>query len=124
MPIHRQVDPIGRLLHTRIIEPLTMADIRQHVSAVRSGRVHGYLEIIDARRAGRVQLSARDMLEIAHQARRALGHQSMARRAFVVGDQNGFRLARTFAALVSGWVRVGVFEDPRVAEAWLRGPFG
>ena len=98
-----------------------MADIRQHVNAVRSGSEHGYLEIIDARRAGRVQLSAKDMLEIAHQARRVLGDQSMGRRAFVVGDQDGFRLARTFASLVAGWVRVGVFEDPRLAEAWLRG---
>jgi hypothetical protein len=114
---------VGRLVRTRIVEPLTMADIRQHVGFVRRDSVHGFLEIIDARRAGRVQLSARDMLEIAHHARRTLGDRSVARRAFVVADQDGFRLARTFAALVAGWLRVGVFEDSRVAEKWLKGPY-
>jgi hypothetical protein len=121
MPIHREIDPIGRVVRTRIVNPLTIADIRQHVSAVRRENVQDYLEIIDARRAGRVQLSARDMLEIAHHARSSLGKHTVARRAFVVGDDHGFRLARTFASLVAGWVRVGVFEDARVAETWLRG---
>jgi hypothetical protein len=32
----------------------------------------------------------------------------------------GFLLAPTFGALVAGWVRIGVFEDPHSVEAWLR----
>jgi hypothetical protein len=121
MPILREIDPIGRVVRTRILEPLTIADIRQHVGAVSREKFEDYLELIDARRAGHVQLSARDMLEIAHHARRRLGRRGLARRAFVVGDDDGFRMARTFASLVAGWVRVGVFQDAQTAERWLRG---
>lgn len=122
VPIHSQVDPIGRCLRTRVVGPLTMADIRQHVGAVASGGVNSYTELIDAREAGTVTLSPKEMLEVAHQARRIVGDRPLERRAFVVSDDDGFMLARAFAALVAGWVRVGVFEDPQLAESWLRGP--
>jgi hypothetical protein len=119
MPIHSEIDPIGRLVRTRIERPLTPADIRRHLSEVSGGRVHDCPELIDARQAGHVMLSPRDMLELAHQARRIVGDRPLPRRAFVVADEDGFLLARTFAALVAGWVRIGVFDDPHSAESWL-----
>jgi hypothetical protein len=121
MPIHSEIDPIGRLVRTRIERPLTMADIRRHLGEVSGGSIHDCPELIDARQAGQVVLSPRDMLELAHQARRIVGDRPLPRRALVVADEDGFLLARTFAALVAGWVRVGVFEDPHSAETWLTG---
>lgn len=122
MPIHSRIDPIGRVVHTRIVHPFTTADVRRHVGAVSQDIVHDFRELIDAREVGRLQLTSRDLLEVAHQARTIADGRQLARRALVVSDDSGFMLARTLAALVAGWMRVGVFEDARLAAAWLDGP--
>jgi hypothetical protein len=122
MPIHSEIDPIGRLVHTRIVRPLTGADLRQHVGAVAQETIHDYRELIDLRELGPMQITSKELLEAVHQAREMADGRSLARRAFVVSDDDGFMMARTFAALVAGWVRVGVFEDPRAAKSWLDGP--
>jgi hypothetical protein len=121
MPIHSEIDPLGHLVRTRIERPLTMADVRRHLDELSGAGVHGRPELIDIRQAGQVVLSPRDMLEMAHQARRMLGDRPLPRRALVVADEDGFLMARTFAALVAGWVRIGVFDDPHSAESWLTG---
>ena len=119
MPIHRDIDPVGRVVRTRVVDPLTVADIRKHAAAVRRSGCHDHLEMIDARAAGPVQLSIRDVLDMAHQARTSVGPQTMGRRALVVANDDNYRLGRVFAAIVVGWLRIGVFDDPAAAEAWL-----
>jgi hypothetical protein len=119
MPIHSEIDPIGRLVHTRIVHPLTGADVRRHVGTVAQESIKEYRELIDVRELGPVHLTSKDVLQAVHQAREIADGRALARRAFVVSDDEGFVMARTFAALVAGWVRVGVFEDPRAARAWL-----
>ena len=48
-----------------------------------------------------------------------LGREEFAPRALVVSSEALFSVARTVSALVSGWVRVGVFYDPDAAREWL-----
>jgi len=122
MPVHSEIDPIGRLVHTRVVRPLTEAEVRQHVDAVAQESIYEYRELIDVRELGPLRMSPREMLQVVDQARQLAYGRPLARRAFVVSDDDGFMLARTFASLVAGWVRVGVFEDPGAAEAWLDGP--
>jgi hypothetical protein len=60
-------------------------------------------------------------MAVAHRSRDWLGQHAPARRAIVVSSDQDFGTARTFAALVAGWLRLGVFEDMDEAETWLRG---
>ena len=84
--------------------------------------IHDYRELIDVRELGPVQLTSKELLDAVHQAREIAADRLLARRAFVVSDDDGFMMARAFAALVAGWVRVGVFEDSGAAQAWLDSP--
>lgn len=119
MPFSSSLAPGRRILRTTISFPLTFADIRQHVSAVRRDGTWAFPELVDARDIGRVDFSARDMLGVAHFVRDALGQRPVAPRAVVVDTDRGFMIGRVFSALVAGWIRVGIFEELAAAEDWL-----
>jgi hypothetical protein len=119
MPFTSSFVPERQLLCTTISFPLTFADIRAHVDAVRRDGTWVYPELVDARDIGRVDFSARDMLGVAHFVRDRLGQRPVAPRAVVVNTARGFMIGRVFASLVAGWIRIGIFEDMEAAEDWL-----
>lgn len=120
MPIQHELDRHERLIRTTVSGPVTLADVRQHVGDVRREGTHHIPELIDARNAEGAGLSSRDLLAIAHFARRTFDDHSVARRAVVVSDDSSFGVARVFSSFVAGWLRMGVFDDQTAAESWLR----
>jgi hypothetical protein len=121
MPIQRELDKTERLLRTTVSGPVTLHEIRNHIGLLRRTGACQMHELIDARTAQHSGFSLHDLFSLAHHARQSLGHTTPARRAVVVNAEGGWSLARTFASLVAGWVRLGVFEDVPSAEQWLRG---
>jgi hypothetical protein len=122
MPIQRELDKVERVLRTTVSGPVTLHEIRNHIGLLRRTGACQMPEIIDARSAEHSGFSRHELLSMAHHARQSLGHTTPARRAVVVnGDGGGWSLARTFSALVAGWLRLGVFEDVESAQHWLRG---
>lgn len=119
MPFASTFVPEQLLVRTTISFPLTFADIRGHVDAVRRDGSWVYPELVDARKLGRVDFSARDMLSVSHFVRDQLGTRPVAPRAVVVDTPRGFMIGRVFASLVAGWIRIGIFEDVETAEDWL-----
>ena len=120
MPIQHELDRHERLIRTTVSGPVTLADVRQYVGDVRRAGKYNVPELIDARNAEPAGVSARDMLAVAHFARRTFDEQNVARRAVIVKDDSSFGVARTFASFVAGWLRFGVFDDQADAETWLR----
>ena len=121
MPIQRELDKVERLLRTTVSGPVTFSEIRNHIGLLRRTGACQMPELIDARGAEHSGFSRHDLFAVAHHARQSLGHTTPARRAVVVDAESGWNLARTFASLVAGWVRLAVFEDVESAEHWLRG---
>jgi hypothetical protein len=119
MPFSSAFASDRRILRTTISFPLTFADIRGHVGMVRRDGTWAFPELVDARKIGRVDFSARDMLGVAHFVREALGERPVAPRAVVVDTDRGFMIGRVFSSLVAGWIRVGIFEEIDAAEDWL-----
>jgi hypothetical protein len=122
MPIHRELDKIDRWLRTHLSGCVTRQDIREHINLLRRSGGHQYPELIDAREVEPACISRQDLMAVAHEAAAWLGPHAPARRAIVVASDQNFGTARTFASLVAGWLRLGVFEDLDEAEAWLRTP--
>jgi hypothetical protein len=124
MPIRREVCKIERILHTSIEAPVSVEEVHHHVLQVRRSGTHGYPELVDARRAGVVDWTPRELMSLAWSAATTLRGHEMARRAVVVDSEANFGLARVFSSCVAGWMRVGVFTDRAAAHAWLTGrPF-
>jgi hypothetical protein len=117
MPLSRTIDPRDRFLRTTLTPPLSLRDVESHLNVVFGVGVEACPELIDARQVDSGQVSVREvMITLRHFG---LGREEFAPRALVVSSEALFSVARTVAALVSGWVRVGVFYDPDVAREWL-----
>jgi hypothetical protein len=117
MPLSRTIDPRDRFLRTTLTAPLGLRDIESHLNVVFSVGVEACPELIDARQVGSPDVSVRQvMMTLRHFG---LGREQFAPRALVVSSEALFALARTVAALVSGWVRIGVFYDADLARDWL-----
>lgn len=119
MPIRQELDPVARVFRTTASGTVTLEDLRRHIAVVRQVRATDYPELIDARETTSVILRSRDLLEVAHLAREALGHERPQPRAVVVEKGEHFAIARTISALVAGWMTLGVFHDVESAERWL-----
>ena len=61
----------------------------------------------------------RELMRFAQDIRAMFGSASPAPRAVVVDGLVYFGMARLFASLVAGWIRIGVFDDMEAAESWL-----
>ena len=122
MPIERRFDDATRVLWTTMREGLTVNDLQQHIDAVNALAGHQYCEIVDTRGAEPL-FSAREFPTLASYGRRLFGHLSMAPRAVIVSENDlmSFGLARLFAALVSPWVTVRVFDNVAAAVAYIEG---
>jgi hypothetical protein len=121
MPIRGALDPSALVFRTTLTGTVTIADLSQHISTVRRIRAYQYPGLVDARSVHRLTFNGRDLMRFAHQLRDELGTTSPAPRAVVVDGLVHFGMARLFASLVAGWIRVGVFDDLEAAEAWLSG---
>jgi hypothetical protein len=119
MPISRRVDPTG-VLWTTIHGTVTIADLKQHLAAVREMQGQGYREVIDTRDAI-AKFSAKDLPRLAQHGRALLAAEPMAPRAIVVrrDDLVSFGVARLFAALAMPWVTVRVFDSVPAALAFV-----
>lgn len=119
MPIQAGLDPTTKLFRTTITGTVTTSDVTQHFATVRQVGAYQYPGLVDARGAHTVTFGARELMKLAHQARHLLGTTEPAPRAVVVDGLVHFGMARLFASLVAGWMRVAVFDDAEHAEAWL-----
>jgi len=119
MPIQAGLDSTTNVFRTTISGTVTVADVTQHLAIVRQVGAYQYPGLIDARGAHTVTFGTRELMKIAHHARYLLETTEPAPRAVVVDGLVHFGMARLFASLVAGWVRVGVFDDAEHAEAWL-----
>ena len=117
MPLSRTIDPRDRFLRTTLSAPISLRDVESHLNVVFSVGVEACPELIDARQVDPSNLSVREvMMTLRHFG---LGREEFAPRALVVSSEALFSVARMVSALVSGWVRVGVFYDPDTARDWL-----
>ena len=119
MPIHADLDRLKGLIRTKVIDPVAFKQIRNHLKCLRDTRAFRYPELVDARDVSDKKASVDELKALARTARNTLGHAATADRAVIVEGDRAFRSARVVAALVAGWVRLGVFEEADDAERWL-----
>ena len=121
MPITGSLDPSTQVFRTTLSGTITLKDLSRHIATAQLIGAHEYPGLVDARGAQAVQFGPRDLMRFAHHAREILERGTPAPRAVVVDGMMHLSLARLFSSLVAGWMRVGVFECPQAAEAWLSG---
>jgi hypothetical protein len=119
MPITGALDQSANVFRTTISGRLSISDLSQHITTVRRLRAHEYPGLVDARGVHTLTFSRRDLMRFAQDLRTLFGAASPAPRAVVVDGLVYFGMARLFASLVAGWIRIGVFDDVADAEAWL-----
>lgn len=119
MPISAALDPSAQVFRTTLTGRVSIADLHQHVVAVRRMRAHEYPGLVDARGVHTLTFNRRELLRFAQDLRSTFGNANPAPRAVVVDGLVYFGMARLFASLVAGWIRIGVFDDVATAEAWL-----
>jgi hypothetical protein len=119
MPISAALDPQSRVFRTTLSGIVTLTDLSQHLATVRQLGAHQYPGLVDARGVHTLWFGRRDLAKFADELNNALAASGAAPRAVVVSDTVHFGMARMFATLVSGWIRVGVFDDMQAAEEWL-----
>ena len=117
MPLFRTIDPRDRFLRTTLTAPITLRDLEDHLNVVFGMGVEGCPELIDAREIGSTGIEICQVMTMVRQF--GLGRQEFAPRAVVVSSEDHFTAARFVAALMSGWVRLGVFYDAEAAREWL-----
>ena len=115
------MDPQSQVFRTTLSGTVTLTDLSSHLSAVSKLRAHQYPGLVDARGVHTLKFNGKELTRFAHHLKSAIGESSPAPRAVVVDDLVHFGMARLFAAVVSGWIRVGVFDDLAAAEDWLTG---
>jgi hypothetical protein len=118
MPIQRVLDERTQVVRTTISGRVTIEELREHFAEMQAANGHRRLELVDARGVTAMGLTVRDLPALADFGRE-LFRGSVAPRAVVVGTVVHFGVARVFAALSSGWVRICVFDDLEAAEGWL-----
>ena len=119
MPFQLEVQAAEGIVRATATGHIQFEDIHQHMARVRQAGAARLPELIDVTRADSVAFTMRDLLSLAAHAYAEFGGGFMAPRAIVVGSRRHFEWARIFAALVAGWMSVGVFTERREAMLWL-----
>lgn len=119
MPIYGALDPSAHLFRTTLTGRISIADLSQHIATAQRLRAHEYPGLVDARGVHTLTFSRRDLIRFAQNVRSTFGGETLAPRAVVVNGLVYFGMARLFASLVAGWLRIGVFDDLEDAENWL-----
>jgi len=119
MPIHGALDPSVHMFRTTLTGRISIADLSRHITTVQRLRAHEYPGLVDARGVHTLTFNRRELMRFAQDIRAMFGSASPAPRAVVVDGLVYFGMARLFASLVAGWIRIGVFDDMEAAESWL-----
>jgi hypothetical protein len=119
MPVTGALDPTANLFRTTLTGRISIADLSQHMATARRLRAHEYPGLVDARGVHTLTFSRRELMRFAQDIQVTFGDSSLAPRAVVVDGLVYFGMARLFASVVAGWIRIGVFDDLEAAEDWL-----
>ena len=119
MPIHGALDPSAQFFRTTLTGRISIADLSEHVASACRLSAHEYPGLVDARGVHTLTFGRRDLIRFAQDIRAAFVGATPAPRAVVVDGLVYFGMARLFASLVAGWIRIGVFDDLETAEDWL-----
>ena len=121
MPIQGALDPSAHVFRTTITGRISITDLSEHVATACRLSAHEYPGLVDARGVQTLTFNRRELIRFAQEIRATFGGASPAPRAVVVDGLVYFGMARLFASLVAGWIRIGVFDDLETAENWLEG---
>jgi len=121
MPIQGALDPSAHVFRTTISGRISIEDLSRYTAMAQRHRSYEYPGLVDARGVHAITFSRRELIRFAQDVRVSFGGASLAPRAVVVEGLVFFGMARLFASLVAGWLRIGVFEDVETAEHWLAG---
>ena len=119
MPINGALDPAAQVFRTTLTGRISIEDLNHHIVTVLRLRAHEYPGLVDARGVHTLTFNRRELMRFARDLRSIFGSAHPAPRAVVVDGLVYFGMARLFAALVAGWIRIGVFDDLGTAESWL-----
>lgn len=119
MPINGALDPSAQMFRTTLTGRVSIADLSQHVATAKRLGAHEYPGLVDARGVHTLTFNRRELMRFAQDIRATFDAASLAPRAVVVDGLVYFGMARLFASLVAGWIRIGVFDDMEAAETWL-----
>jgi hypothetical protein len=119
MGISYVLDRARGQMRTKVEGQITVIDILGHLDAVRRDEALTYVELIDARDAGRPFLSATEVWRAANAVLKAKVSAPFGPRAVILGDAVTFGLTRIFTNIVSGRIPMQAFRDQAKAEEWL-----
>ena len=119
MPFEVEVSKTEGIARVTAVGRIEIREIHEHMARVKKMGWASLSELIDVTRAETATLSMRDLLSLARFAFGEFASGHMAARAILVSSRRHAEWARTFAALVAGWMSVGVFTDRREALLWL-----
>jgi hypothetical protein len=118
MPVNYTMDHKRREMYTTADGPITMDDIRKHLSKEHRDKGLAYRELIDAPRATAAVSSSdiRATVEIL----RAYGREGiLGPTAIVVGNDLAYGMLRMLAILLEGVCALQPFRTRQDAEEWL-----
>ncbi len=121
MAISYVLDKARGQMRTKVEGPITVNDIVAHFDAVRRDEALTYVDLIDARDAGRPFMSPTDIWRAASAVLNAKVPTRFGPRAVILRDDITFGLTRIFTNIVSGHIPMQAFRDEAKAEEWLAG---
>jgi hypothetical protein len=118
MPVTHAVNHERSEVTTTATGPITMTDIREHLSAERRDRGLGYPELIDATRATAV-FSPQDVRATVKILAELGREGALGPTAILVGDEVSFGMIRMLEILVEDVADIKPFRSRLEAERWL-----
>ena len=106
-------------MRTKVEGQVTVIDILGHLDALRRDEAVSYVELIDARDAGRPFLSPAEVWRAANAVLNAKISTPFGPRAVILRDDVTYGLARIFTNIVSVRIPMRAFRDEIRAEEWL-----
>ena len=120
MPVTHEVNHERREMHTMADGPITMDDIRKHLTREHRDKGLAYRELIEASRAT-AAFSSSDVRTTA-EILRAYGQEGvLGSTAIVVGNDLAYGMIRMLAILLEGVCELQPFRTRKEAERWLAG---
>jgi len=119
MAISYVLDRARGQLRTKVEGQVTVIDILGHLDALRRDEAVSYVELIDARDAGRPFLSPAEVWRAANAVLNAKISTPFGPRAVILRDDVTFGLTRIFTNIVSGRIPMRAFRDETKAQEWL-----
>jgi len=119
MPISYRINPTRQRVFTQVTGLVTALEVIGHFEVARREGFLSYSELIDASSIIHPTLSVAELWNIAVTLRNLQSEGNFGPRAVWVANDTNFVLAHMFAALMSGYIRMRVFDDRITAQEWL-----